>query len=182
MADTSVRIVGEKALGRWFKGLGPEAERLAAGVAFDIGNEIRNETVRELKKHKPRGNGAYPAYDTGGLARSYGVDPPQQRRGEVKVIIGSAANYANAIEHGRKPGSMPPSTALHRWVQRKLMKQRGSGKDKSNTFDTIESKAYAVAKKIKEKGTVAHPHLVPAFDRKARNFDNEVRKALQRLG
>ena len=25
MADTSVRIVGEKALGRWFKGLGPEA-------------------------------------------------------------------------------------------------------------------------------------------------------------
>ena len=61
--------------------------------------------------------------------------------------------YAMAIEYGRAPGTMPPVGAIEAWVNRKL-----SPGGNSNNI------AWAIANKIKERGTQAQPFARPALE------------------
>jgi len=53
--------------------------------------------------------------DTGNLLKSGNVN----RKFLNKEIV-YAAPYADIIEFGRHPGTMPPPNVLHKWVRRKL--------------------------------------------------------------
>lgn len=183
--QVSAKFVGGKELTSWLRKLGPEAEKIGRGVVFKEAERLRSEAIKELKEKKSRQGGMYEAVDTGALGRSYGVDMDHRPGSEVVATIGSNADYATAIEFGRQPGSMPPVRELLSWVKRKLLKKKGFGRkasDRANTMDQVEGVAYTVADKIRERGTDPHPHLVPAFDRVAKDLDREVARALDRLG
>lgn len=63
--------------------------------------------------------------------------------------------YADSIEFGRIPGSMPPVQPIFEWVQRKL-----------GVSDEKEAKqiAWAIAQDLKKNGTQPRPFLGPAVD------------------
>jgi len=72
-----------------------------------------------------------------------------------------AADYFRYVEEGRKPGKMPPVSAIAKWIRIKPIKLRdmgytkkdgtkvkGTGRFKSKTDTNINSAAYAIAKHI----------------------------------
>ena len=63
--------------------------------------------------------------------------------------------YADSIEFGRNPGSMPSVVAINGWVQRKL-----------GIKDDIISRriAWAIAQDIEKNGTQPRPYLQPAIE------------------
>lgn len=63
--------------------------------------------------------------------------------------------YADTIEYGRLPGSMPPIESIKGWVRRKL----GINDDKE-----ITRIAWAISKDIEKNGTQPRPFLTPAID------------------
>lgn len=75
--------------------------------------------------------------------------------GPFEYRVGPHVNYAEAVEGGRKPGSMPPIADLSQWVKRKL----GVTGDRS-----IKAVSWAIAKKIAQQGTKAQPFVQPVID------------------
>jgi len=61
-----------------------------------------------------------------------------------------AADYFPYVEEGRKPGKMPPVSAIAKWIRIKPIKIRDSktGRFKAKTDANINSAAYAIAKYI----------------------------------
>jgi len=61
-----------------------------------------------------------------------------------------AADYFKYVEEGRKPGKMPPPSAIAKWIKIKPIKIRDTktGKFKSKTDININSAAFAIAKHI----------------------------------
>tara|TARA_R110001583_G_scaffold3427_5_gene22004 strand:- start:3831 stop:4343 length:513 start_codon:yes stop_codon:yes gene_type:complete len=61
-----------------------------------------------------------------------------------------AADYFRYVEEGRKPGRMPPVSAIAKWIRIKPIKLRDakSGRFKSKTDTNINSAAFAIAKHI----------------------------------
>lgn len=71
-----------------------------------------------------------------------------------KTIVYSTP-YADSIEFGRLPGSMPPVDSIKEWVRRKL------GYKEESEITRI---AWAIAKDIKENGSEPRPFLTPAIE------------------
>ena len=69
--------------------------------------------------------------------------------------------YADVIENGRDPGTMPPVEPIQRWVQRKL-----------GIKDLIKSRqvAFAIATQIKKRGLVGTRFLRDAVDQAESDF------------
>lgn len=86
--------------------------------------------------------------DTANLLKSGNIN----RKFLEKEIIYSAP-YADIIEYGRQPGTMPPPAALEKWVRRKL---GVADKDARRV-------AFLVARKIKQRGTDPSPYIEPAI-------------------
>lgn len=64
--------------------------------------------------------------------------------------------YADVIEFGRTPGTMPPVSPLIAWVRRK-----GIARNETEA----KSIAWAISKKIEREGTMPRPFLTPAVDK-----------------
>ena len=66
----------------------------------------------------------------------------------------SAVDYFENVEEGRRPGSMPPSSAIAKWIKDKPIRIRDSktGKFKSKTQANINSAAFGIAMHIKTYG------------------------------
>ena len=82
--------------------------------------------------------------NTGAYVTSLGTEvrgTPTNFRG----ILTPAARHGYFVEHGRKPGKMPPRDAIELWVKRKL--------GITNQRD-VESVAYLVRRAIGAKGTI----------------------------
>jgi hypothetical protein len=60
-------------------------------------------------------------------------------------ILTPAARHGYWVEHGRKPGKMPPQDAIELWVRRKL----GISNDRD-----VQSVAYLVRRAIGARGTI----------------------------
>lgn len=88
--------------------------------------------------------------DTGKLLTTSNV----QRNYLLKVLT-FPSNYADVIEWGRNPGSMPPVDALVDWVRRKL------GIDNEAEARSV---AFAIATAIKQRGMAPSPYLRPAVE------------------
>jgi hypothetical protein len=63
--------------------------------------------------------------------------------------------YADVIEFGRLPGTMPPVDAIKGWVKRK-----GIAQDEKE----VNSIAWAISMDIKENGMEPRPYLSPAIE------------------
>lgn len=64
--------------------------------------------------------------------------------------------YADSIEFGRTPGSMPPVDPIKDWVRRKGI---------ARTETEVNSIAWAIAKDIKVNGQEPRPFLGPAIEK-----------------
>lgn len=106
----------------------------------DFANTLFAESQKQLATHN--------TIDRGTLLKTGRV---QHRVLESEVSY--PAPHAMAIEYGRAPGTMPPVNAIEGWVNRKL----SVGKDS-------HSVAWAIATKIKDRGTQAQPFARPAIE------------------
>ena len=63
--------------------------------------------------------------------------------------------YGYVIDKGRRPGKMPPTDAIKKWIKQKPLRLRDlkKGSFVKMTESKVDSVAFAIAKKIKEKGT-----------------------------
>jgi hypothetical protein len=100
---------------------------------------------------------------TGMLRRSGSVRP--QRDGTIDA--GFYAEYAQAVEYGRKSGSRPPIEQIAQWVRKK----RIAVEEKD-----ILSIAFAVCKSIEKNGTKGKPFLSPAY----KHYEDKVIGILQK--
>ena len=65
----------------------------------------------------------------------------------------SAVDYFENVEEGRRPGSMPPSSAIAKWIKDKPIKLRGAkGKFIQKTAANVNSAAFGIAMHIKTYG------------------------------
>ena len=73
----------------------------------------------------------------------------------------NAVDYMPYVEEGRKPGKMPPTSAIVEWIKIKPLKLRDSktGKFKAKTKANINSAAFGIAMSIKEYG------IEPTYDK-----------------
>lgn len=89
--------------------------------------------------------------DTGMLFKTANIE-----RSFLSKTLVFPASYADFVEYGRNPGTMPPPAALYNWVRRKL----GIKGEKE-----IMNVAYAIAVAIKQRGIDPSPYLRPSIDR-----------------
>ena len=77
--------------------------------------------------------------------------------------------YASYVEHGRKPGKMPPPDILEAWAYKKF---RLSHKE-------ARSAAWALARSIAKKGTKARPFFEPAVESGWRKMIDKIAKIVK---
>lgn len=77
--------------------------------------------------------------------------------------------YASYVEHGRKPGKMPPPDILEAWAYKKF---RLSHKE-------ARSAAWALARSIAKKGTKARPFFDPAVESGWRKMIDKIAKIVK---
>jgi len=87
-------------------------------------------------------------------------------RDEKRARVGASAEYAAAVEYGRRPGKMPPVDALRKWAK-DILGDAGL--------------AFPIAKKIASAGTKSQPYLRPALDNNARKFSGIMARELRRV-
>jgi hypothetical protein len=107
------------------------------------GNQVRNEALPLVPVDENR------------LRGDIHVELQQDERGNLAVWVGSRLRYAAAVHNGTRP-HFPPVAALLGWVKRHGMPPGA---------------AYAIARKIGEVGTEAHPFLTTALRRVFPNSD-----------
>lgn len=71
-----------------------------------------------------------------------------------KEIIYTAV-YADSIEFGRLPGSMPPTGPIKEWIRRKGIASKESD---------VNRIAWAISQNIKKEGLMPRPFLSPAVE------------------
>lgn len=108
---------------------------------------------------------------TGNLRASGKVQKVDDKTLDVGFFSSDARDkgYASYVEHGRKPGKMPPPDILEAWAYKKF---RLSHKD-------ARSMAWAMARSIAKKGTKARPYFEPAVESGWRKMIAKIAKIVK---
>ena len=110
---------------------------------------------------------------TGNLRASGKVQKVDDKTLDVGFFSSDARDkgYASYVEHGRKPGKMPPPDPdiLEAWAYKKF---RLSHKE-------ARSAAWALARSISKKGTKAHPFFEPAVESGWRKMIDKIAKIVK---
>ena len=108
---------------------------------------------------------------TGNLRASGKVQKVDDKTLDVGFFSSDARDkgYASYVEHGRKPGKMPPPDILEAWAYKKF---RLSHKE-------ARSKAWALARSIAKKGTKARPYFEPAVESGWRKMIDKIAKIVK---
>ena len=108
---------------------------------------------------------------TGNLRASGKVQKVDDKALDVGFLSSDARDkgYASYVEHGRKPGKMPPPDILEAWAYKKF---RLSHKE-------ARSAAWALARSIAKKGTKPHPFFEPAVESGWRKMIDKIAKIVK---
>lgn len=108
---------------------------------------------------------------TGNLRASGKVQKVDDKTLDVGFFSSDARDkgYASYVEHGRKPGKMPPPDILEAWAYKKF---RLSHKE-------ARSAAWALARSIAKKGTKARPFFEPAVESGWRKMIDKIAKIVK---
>lgn len=108
---------------------------------------------------------------TGNLRASGKVQKVDDKTLDVGFFSSDARDkgYASYVEHGRKPGKMPPPDILEAWAYKKF---RLSHKE-------ARSAAWALARSIAKKGTKARPYFEPAVESGWRKMIDKIAKIVK---
>lgn len=92
-----------------------------------------------------------------------------QKPGSREVLFN--ANYAAAVEFGRKPGKWPPFQAILDWVHKRGLAgvYAATSRRRIGSTERMMSEdrplAFLIQRSIGKKGTRPHPFLFPAFEK-----------------
>ena len=108
---------------------------------------------------------------TGNLRASGKVQKVDDKTLDVGFFSSDARDkgYASYVEHGRKPGKMPPPDILEAWAYKKF---RLSHKE-------ARLAAWALARSIAKKGTKPHPFFEPAVESGWRKMIDKIAKIVK---
>lgn len=108
---------------------------------------------------------------TGNLRASGKVQKVDDKTLDVGFFSSDARDkgYASYVEHGRKPGKMPPPDILEAWAYKKF---RLSHKE-------ARSMAWSLARSIAKKGTKARPFFEPAVESGWRKMMDKIAKIVK---
>ena len=114
---------------------------------------------------------------SGNLLRSIKVDNPKglNKKGNLETILEIKAWYAVLVDKGidnRGPGKQPPIAPIQNWIRRKSISVPSG--------ITIESFAFAIAKKIAKKGQRkrAYPFIQPSIKFGEEYFTRRANEAI----
>jgi hypothetical protein len=131
--------------------------------------------------------------NVGTLAGKVGYKVKKTKGGlEATGQIESRAKYSSAVEFGRSPGTMPPiegkknkNEGILYWVRRKGIARGWSVKTRRMSKATDAQKqaeismAWAIAKKIEQRGTQPQPFMRPAHEKWSRIFQDHLYQILR---
>ena len=96
---------------------------------------------------------------------------------------GKAKDYFRAVNDGRKKGTMPPLSALVKWIEDKPIRLRSGGKFVKTTEKGKIRLAYAIGQKIKRDGIAPFPYYSEAIqevlERKTPEILEELSKQIE---
>ena len=111
------------------------------------------------------------------LSDSLGYDLKVYTSGALELSF-KAADYFTYVEEGRKPGSMPPTSAIAEWIKIKPLNIRGAtGRFVKKTAANVNSVAYAIAMSIKAYGIKPTWFFRDAFNMQYKLITPELKRA-----
>lgn len=95
------------------------------------------------------------------------------------VISVSLENYWRYIEYGRRPGKMPPVSAIENWIKVKQILPRPlTLKSGKSVVPTIPQLSFLIARKIGRDGIPARPLFKQSFEEAKREFLEVIKDAI----
>lgn len=112
------------------------------------------------------------------LSNSLGYNLKVYKSGGLELGF-KAADYFRYVEEGRRPGKMPPVSAIAKWIRIKPIKIRDSktGKFKAKTDTNINSAAFGIAKHIGAYGVEPTWFFRDAFKMHYKRINKDLIKA-----
>ena len=90
-------------------------------------------------------------------------------------IVFAAPQYWKWAEDGRRPGKMPPVSAIADWVTRRKIVPYSN---KNGKLPTTNQLAFVIAKKIGRDGTTGIHFLEKSIDEQKSYWDNKISEAI----
>ena len=90
-------------------------------------------------------------------------------------IVFAAPQYWKWAEDGRRPGKMPPVSAIADWVTRRKIAPYSN---KNGKLPTTNQLAFAIAKKIGRDGTTGIHFLEKSIDEQKSYWDDKISEAI----
>ena len=95
------------------------------------------------------------------------------------VISVSLENYWKYIESGRRPGKMPPVSAIENWIKVKQILPRPiTLKSGKSVVPTIPQLSFLIARKIGRDGIRPRPFFKQSFEDAKREFLQKIEEAI----
>lgn len=92
----------------------------------------------------------------------------------------SLADYWRYVEYGRRPGKMPPVSAIENWIKVKQILPRPlTLKSGKSVVPTIPQLSFLIARKIGIDGTQGKHYFENAFEKVKRDFLTKIAEAVQ---
>lgn len=174
MSGMTIRVKGLQEAIDSFNLSSPGAQRAVRAGLMSAGERAVVVLARAGRQKK--------AVNTGLYIKSWGHNMVGRAMtvGNMALRVFNHQPYAAVIEHGRRPGKMPPLAPIERWVHLKLrpkpkaLTPRGKAIMKGRGVDTTmgartkrleASVAFAVARKIARKGTPARNVVGDVLDK-----------------
>lgn len=95
------------------------------------------------------------------------------------VVSVSLADYWKYVEYGRRPGKMPPVSAIENWIKVKQILPRPiTLKSGKSVVPTIPQLSFLIARKIGRDGIRPRPFFKQSFEDAKREFLQKIEEAI----
>ena len=95
------------------------------------------------------------------------------------VISVSLANYWKYIEYGRRPGKMPPVSAIENWINvKQIVPHSMTLKSGKTVIPTIPQLSFLIARSIGRRGIPPKPLFKKSFEAAKKQFIQVIKDAI----
>lgn len=95
------------------------------------------------------------------------------------VISVSLADYWKYVEYGRRPGKMPPVSAIENWIKvKQIIPHSMTLKSGKTVIPTIPQLSFLIARKISRDGIRPRPFFKQSFESAKREFLHKIEEAV----
>lgn len=96
------------------------------------------------------------------------------------VISVSLANYWRYVEYGRRPGKMPPLSAIENWIKvKQIIPHSITLKSGKTVIPTIPQLSFLIARKIGRDGIQSRPLFKNSFEAAKKQFIELIKDAIE---